>query len=478
MASCAVGNVFPKTKETTRIVIVGAGPSGIAAATKLLEQGFRNVQIFEAEDRIGGRIKTVPFADSFIDLGAQWCHGEQGNVVFERVKDLDVLDRTADQALHLVRSNKEILSEEQTKPLKEFVDAFDVSVDWEGSVGDRFTNNYWNTVGKDLDRTIAKEALSSMMKYICTSDACDHLFELSSRNYTNFHLADGDQNLSWRRRGFWYFLSLLLEAKEDQPGDQGCLKGYVHLNRRIAEINWKGNGELTLRCWNGEIVTADHVICTVSLGVLKEKHEKLFVPALPLAKVRAIEGLKLGTVNKFIMEFEKHPFPENMYNVAILWLEADLLELRGSEFYWLESVCSFHRVDRQPTLLEGWIIGAHARHMETLGEDKVLEGLLWLFRKFLTFDVPRPKHFIRTQWHSNPNFRGSYSFYPTYADDLRTGRTDLASPLVDVTNGRPRVQFAGEASSGNHWGTVHGATESGWREADRLIDFYKAKAEN
>lgn len=69
--------------QNPAIVIVGAGASGVAAATYLLEQGHKNLIILEAENRIGGRIHTVPFAANVVDLGAQWCHGEKDNVVFE-----------------------------------------------------------------------------------------------------------------------------------------------------------------------------------------------------------------------------------------------------------------------------------------------------------------------------------------------------------------------------------------------------------
>lgn len=55
-----------------RIVIVGAGAAGIAAATKLISHGFSNVIILEAENRIGGRINTIPFANNTVDMGAQW----------------------------------------------------------------------------------------------------------------------------------------------------------------------------------------------------------------------------------------------------------------------------------------------------------------------------------------------------------------------------------------------------------------------
>lgn len=58
--------------QNARIVIVGAGVSGIGAASTLIEKGFRNLVILEAENRIGGRVCTVPFASNVVDLGGQW----------------------------------------------------------------------------------------------------------------------------------------------------------------------------------------------------------------------------------------------------------------------------------------------------------------------------------------------------------------------------------------------------------------------
>lgn len=55
-----------------KIIIIGAGVSGVAAATKLLSNGFSNVTILEAENRIGGRVNTVSFGANVVDLGAQW----------------------------------------------------------------------------------------------------------------------------------------------------------------------------------------------------------------------------------------------------------------------------------------------------------------------------------------------------------------------------------------------------------------------
>jgi spermine oxidase len=78
--------------ECPSVIIVGAGASGIAAATKLLENSFTNLTILEAEDRIGGRINTVKFGQNVVDLGAEYCAGSKGNIAYDLAKDYDVLE--------------------------------------------------------------------------------------------------------------------------------------------------------------------------------------------------------------------------------------------------------------------------------------------------------------------------------------------------------------------------------------------------
>lgn len=48
----------------------------------------------------------------------------------------------------------------------------------------------------------------------------------------------------------------------------------------------------------------------------------------------------------------------------------------------------------------------------------------------------------------------------------------LAEPIVNEM-GKPLIQFAGEATNDKHYACVHGAIETGWREAERLIRLYK-----
>jgi len=181
--------------------------------------------------------------------------------------------------------------------------------------------------------------------------------------------------------------------------------------------------------------------------------------------------LTLGTVNKMYMEFEEQPFPKDWVGFFCFWLAEDLKELRKTEYFWLEGITGCHKITCQPRLLMAWVGGSFGRHMETLSDKKVLEGLQWLFRKFLTFEIPPPKRFHRSKWFSNPNFRGTWTFRPTKADERETGPRDLEAPVMGE-DGHLGLLFAGEASSRNHFSTVHGAVEAGWREADRLIRLY------
>lgn len=127
-----------------KIVIIGAGASGVAAATKLIENGFTSVLLLEAENRIGGRINTVPFGDSVIDLGAQWCHGEQDNVVFELAKDKNLFESDMDRFSRMpaIQSDGNVISQNLNWQMLQAYMSILANNDLpsqSGSIGDYFT---------------------------------------------------------------------------------------------------------------------------------------------------------------------------------------------------------------------------------------------------------------------------------------------------------------------------------------------------
>jgi len=58
-----------------RIAIIGAGVSGLSAADALINRyKLTNVTLFEASDRVGGRVRSVDVEDQWFHLGAEFLH--------------------------------------------------------------------------------------------------------------------------------------------------------------------------------------------------------------------------------------------------------------------------------------------------------------------------------------------------------------------------------------------------------------------
>ena len=67
-------------QATITVAVVGAGIAGLAAAKTLVSrgQGRTKVLVFEARERVGGRIHSVSTSaggDDTVDTGASWVHG-------------------------------------------------------------------------------------------------------------------------------------------------------------------------------------------------------------------------------------------------------------------------------------------------------------------------------------------------------------------------------------------------------------------
>src|ERR1700733_13593237 len=54
-----------------KTLVVGAGFAGLAAAARLAAAGVE-VDVFEARDRVGGRVWSVPFAGGVVERGAEF----------------------------------------------------------------------------------------------------------------------------------------------------------------------------------------------------------------------------------------------------------------------------------------------------------------------------------------------------------------------------------------------------------------------
>lgn len=79
----------------TRIVVLGAGPAGVAAALELAERGVETT-VLERQDRVGGNAGSFGFAGVRVDYGSHRLHPASDPEILERLRGLlgdDLLTR-------------------------------------------------------------------------------------------------------------------------------------------------------------------------------------------------------------------------------------------------------------------------------------------------------------------------------------------------------------------------------------------------
>ncbi|ERL85732.1 hypothetical protein D910_03332, partial [Dendroctonus ponderosae] len=320
--------------------------------------------------------------------------------------------------------------------------------------------------------------------YLCM-DPAEDLAQVSVNSLVKYRECEGNHLVHWKTNGFASFFNVLLE---NNP--KSFLTEHVLLNKEVIKIVWdqtgdsKDRGKVKLFCADSSRFTADHVILTVSIGVLKETYQTLFKPSLPLCKINCLETIPMGTCQKIIIKFPNKWWPDEVKDFSFVWTDEDKKTLPKefpfgpirNERSWLEDIFGFYTVDSDPNILLGWLVGSMVKEVELLSDELLMNASLFLLRKFAgeIYKISEPSEIIRSKWGTNPHFLGTYSYVGVEMEAREATREDLAKPLV--VDGKEVVLFAGEATHSCYFSTVHGAVESGWREADRLIErSYKSR---
>jgi monoamine oxidase len=475
--------------DEPRIIIIGAGLAGVSALSKFLENGYENVLLLEAENRIGGRVETVPFGANVADIGAQWIHGEKGNVIYQMVSKHGVTDRTplawvgaGGTAGNFYSSDGFNRPEygELDEMTQEITDNDNPEIEtFDGPIGVYFTDQYYKFLKTNDYKHIRQEYADEFLPYFekgqNIEDGSHSWYFTSASNFRESIISEGYENINWKDNGFHTVFDFITKKRPD-PRNDLKVERKILLNKEVKNVKWDYEGKQLLRvtCADGTFYDADHVIVTVSLGVLKYNYKFMFTPQLPLYKQKAIQGLAYGTMNKILMEFDRPFWPSDWSGFGMIWTKNDLEAISRAPNSWVKDISGFFRVSYQPNILFAFTYGETARKIETLTEAELLDGVKFLFGKFLVHHIKNytlPKKVIATNWFSRKNFRGSYSFRSIETDVFDTSAADLAEPIEDSSD-VPRILFAGEATHSTLYTNAHGAVESGYREAQRIMKYY------
>lgn len=205
------------TKNDVAVVIIGAGISGFTCATKLIENGFTDVKVVEAEDRIGGRIFTTSFSDGLIDLGAQWCHGIDGNIVYQLAGSDSFLETRIDFSnMTFTRSNGTEVDEKVCAQLMKLCDEIldSLKLEKSGNVDEFLSQKFVEMMTEDefkhVDKHLGQEVLSNFKKRESSYCGCEDLKKISIDGFTKFKDCEGPTWLNWKGKGYKTIFNFVL----------------------------------------------------------------------------------------------------------------------------------------------------------------------------------------------------------------------------------------------------------------------------
>ncbi|CAG4974266.1 unnamed protein product [Colias eurytheme] len=198
-------------------IIVGLGSAGVTAASTLARAGKRVLGL-EAMDRIGGRVKTVPFGDGLVEEGAEWIEGTENNRIYQLAihNKIPLLDQQLE--FDVYRSdgslgNNTLISELVTFCYEEAVKGSEKPL----SVGELITGKLKEHIKIKYpelknNETFLKEFLIFMNLIVNNHQGSNDWTEVSAKSaYKDY---PGPQHISWHRYGYKTFFELALVSKQ------------------------------------------------------------------------------------------------------------------------------------------------------------------------------------------------------------------------------------------------------------------------
>ena len=409
-------------------MIVGAGVAGLAAASELRANGFEDVVILEARDRIGGRIWTDTIGGNIpIDLGASWIHGVDGNPISAIARKNRIATRPTD---------------------------YDSKVEHFSGVGRprlpaaEVLRRFWELAEKRPDSTLQSAYEQYLATYAPGDPEKHYLAYLLNTIVEHEYGADiRDLSLLSIEGGSAYAgQDVVFPGGYRQIIDTLADGAAIRLRQAVTAIDYSGTG-VVLTTSAGATFEAAGVIVTVPLGVLKKGHIA-FRPSLPPRRRRAIARLEMGVLNKTCLLFDEVFWDEDIEFIGRVGAE------KG---HWAETLNLYPHTG-QPILMM-FNAGTYGARLEQYSDRQIVEDAVAVLTE-LYGHVPAPRDARITRWKSDPWTHGAYSFVP--AGSSFEQYAVLGEPVDD------KVFFAGEATHQDYSATVHGAFLSGVRAARQI----------
>ncbi len=432
------------------VIILGAGVSGLAAASALARAGL-SVHVLEARNRVGGRVSTIHdnATGASVELGAEFIHGRPPEI-FDLLKQAKVQTTEVDGDNYCAEDGRIAKCDFES-------DVDSILEKMDDSSPDESFQEYLDRRWKQAK----PEARQRAIGYVSGFNAADPAL-------VGLHWLVQEQQAEEKIEGTRAFRAAhgyadLLRIFQDH------LKEFevdLRLNSAVEKIQWdKRSVRISTRDSRGSYtLEASHVIVTLPLSLLKSsalgKCPVHFLPELPSHFLGALNKLEMGKVIRVVLVC-KERFWNNIRSADGSSLsEMSFLFSKDERFptWWTN-------MPRKDPIIMGWAPFRSAERLSGQTESFVIEHAVRSLAKTLNLSYAELEKLLDKahlhDWQSDPLSRGAYSYG-------KVGAVEALEILAQPIDGK--LFFAGEATNTEgHNGTVHGAIRSGYRAAEQIL---------